>query len=235
MQSDETSDASPSDLTESEFGGSDAEADSDDAALTELSSDGESAFGDEISAPIPKGRGKGKAAAKGKAAGRSKAAPRASATRAKGKAASTAKSTAKSTKNGKATRAFAGKGRTLADENADDDSEDPDYSEAEEDDDDAGEEDTEMADEDLEALDDDETRMMTLTDIKKRRREERKAYNQGMEGIRKQEAQMKKKLGRKLTNGEKNIIRLVKVSSTVYFLHPGLQGSAVKADIAAPP
>ena len=53
---------------------------------------------------------------------------------------------------------------------------------------------------------------MTVQDIKARRRAERRAANKSMEGIRKEEAKMKTKLGRKLTNGEKNIIRLVKVS-----------------------
>ena len=53
---------------------------------------------------------------------------------------------------------------------------------------------------------------MTITDIKQKKRAERKAANKSMESIRKQEAKMKSELGRKLTNGEKNIIRLVKVS-----------------------
>lgn len=201
------SDASPSDRSESEFGGS---ANDSEDALTDLSSDGESAFEDEV--PAPSARGKGKAPFTGKS--KAKAAPRTSTASAKSKA--NGKSATSKTKSAETTKAFAGKGRTLA-EMASDGSDytgsgasDSDASVGS-DDEDAGD-DVDMAEEDFGALDDDETRIMTMMEMKRRRRENRKAYNKGMESIRKEEAKMKKKLGRKLTNGEKNIIRLVKVS-----------------------
>jgi DNA repair protein RAD16 len=144
-----------------------------------------------------------------------KAASRTSTASAKSRA--NGKSATSKTKSAKTTKAFAGKGRTLA-EMASDGSDytgsgasDSDASVGGSDDEDAGD-DVDMAEEDFGALDDDETRIMTMMEMKRRRREDRKAYNKGMESIRKEEAKMKKKLGRKLTNGEKNIIRLVKVS-----------------------
>lgn len=67
-----------------------------------------------------------------------------------------------------------------------------------------------MAEEDFDALDED-TRIATLQTMKADRAKRRKEDNERMAPIRKAEAALKKELGRKLTNGEKNSIRLVKV------------------------
>lgn len=100
---------------------------------------------------------------------------------------------------------FPGKGQKLNGKDAADFSEEEDGgSQAEEDD--------SMPEEDLDALDE-ETRIMTLKDLKEKRRNKRKADEERLAPIKKEEARMKKELGRKLTNGERNIIRLVRVST----------------------
>lgn len=62
----------------------------------------------------------------------------------------------------------------------------------------------------LDALDD--SKVEDLQALRERKREERKRHEEEMEPIRKKERKLAKKIGRKLTNGEKNLIRLVKVS-----------------------
>lgn len=89
------------------------------------------------------------------------------------------------------------------------------------------EEDIDMAEEDLDALDD-ETREMTLTRMKEQRASKRAEEKEKMKPIRKAEAALKKELGRKLTNGEKNSIRLVLVSFRLHLLSVGY-----KADISS--
>jgi len=56
--------------------------------------------------------------------------------------------------------------------------------------------------------------MMTLAIKRQKAREERYAREEKMAPIRKKENQLKKELGRKLTNGEKNLIRLQHVSGS---------------------
>ena len=64
---------------------------------------------------------------------------------------------------------------------------------------------------DLEGMDE-ETKFMTLQKLKEKRKADKAIFEDEMAPVRRQEAKMKKELGRKLTNGEKNIIRLVLVS-----------------------
>lgn len=97
-------------------------------------------------------------------------------------------------------RKVSGKGKTTVSGDEDED----------EDEDAAIKEENSMAEEDLDALDE-ETRMTTLKDMKEKRREKKKADEERLAPIKKEEARMKKELGRKLTNGERNIIRLVRV------------------------
>lgn len=118
-----------------------------------------------------------------------------------GKSKSKSKSKAKAkaapkTRGGK-TKKFAGKGRKLGDSTPGSGSEVEDES---------------MAEEDLDALDD-ETREMTIQKMKEGKAAKRAEEKEKMKPIRKAEAALKKELGRKLTNGEKNSIRLVLVSS----------------------
>lgn len=56
-----------------------------------------------------------------------------------------------------------------------------------------------------------ETRHMTIQKMKEERRKARKAEEAEMEPIKKEEKKLKKELGRKLTNGERNLIRLKRV------------------------
>ena len=100
------------------------------------------------------------------------------------------------TRGGK-TKKFAGKGRKLGDSTPGSGSEVEDES---------------MAEEDLDALDD-ETREMTIQKMKEGKAAKRAEEKEKMKPIRKAEAALKKEVGRKLTNGEKNSIRLVLVSS----------------------
>lgn len=110
------------------------------------------------------------------------------------------KSKAKSKAKPRGSKKFAGKGRKLGDDSA----QPSEVSDGEGDD-------SGMAEEDLDALDD-ETREMTLQKMKEARSNKRADEREKMKPIRKAEAALKKELGRKLTNGEKNSIRLVLVS-----------------------
>jgi hypothetical protein len=59
---------------------------------------------------------------------------------------------------------------------------------------------------------DEETRIMTLQDMKEKKRAQKRQNEEKMKPIKEEERKLSKKLGRKLTNGERNLIRLVKVS-----------------------
>jgi len=60
-----------------------------------------------------------------------------------------------------------------------------------------------------------ETRYMTIQKMAEEKRKARKAEELEMEPVKKEERRLKKELGRKLTNGERNLIRLKRVSSCV--------------------
>ena len=71
------------------------------------------------------------------------------------------------------------------------------------------------------ATEDSETLAKTAEQIlaaAQKRREERIKHEELMAPIRKAETQLKQKLGRKLTNGEKNFIRLAHVSYSLWSL-----------------
>ncbi|RSH93684.1 hypothetical protein EHS25_006331 [Saitozyma podzolica] len=57
---------------------------------------------------------------------------------------------------------------------------------------------------------DEETRIMTIQDMKEKRRAQKRKNEEKMKPIKEEEKKLSKELGRKLTNGEKNLIRLVK-------------------------
>ena len=57
-----------------------------------------------------------------------------------------------------------------------------------------------------------ETRSMTLASMRAKKRAERDRENELNKPIKAREKELKKELGRKLTNGEKNLIRLQHVS-----------------------
>lgn len=70
---------------------------------------------------------------------------------------------------------------------------------------------------DLDGMDE-ETRIMTLEKIKADRREERQRWKEAKAPLHKKYAALKKEIGRKLTNGEKNWIQLSMVSARVEYL-----------------